>query len=69
MLAPLALASGMVSGSDQGVVLIDGRSWTNTSNGVPVKWPDADKFCSELNIDGKRGWVVPTLAQLNDQLT
>lgn len=64
VLAPLALASGMVSGSDQGVVLIDGRSWTNTSNGVPVKWPDADKFCSELNIDGKRGWVVPTLAQL-----
>tara|TARA_S200000501_G_scaffold369642_1_gene409432 strand:+ start:996 stop:1457 length:462 start_codon:yes stop_codon:yes gene_type:complete len=64
VIIPLTIVSGTVSGSDQGVVMIDGRSWTNTSNGVPVKWPDADKFCSELDINGKRDWVVPTLSQL-----
>ena len=64
LIASLAFASGMVSSSDQGVVMIDGRSWTITSNGVSVKWPDADDFCSELDIDGQQGWVVPTLAQL-----
>ena len=59
-----AIISGKLSGSEQSVVMIDGRSWTNTTNGFPVKWPDADKFCSELTIDGKQDWVVPTLAQL-----
>lgn len=32
---------------------------------IQANWDDAKLYCSSLNIDGKKGWRLPTKEELN----
>ena len=36
------------------------------STEINANWDEANIYCSELKIDGKTGWRLPTKAELNE---
>ena len=47
-----------------GAVRVEGLEWAARTNGADVKWPEAEAFCADLELDGRRGWRLPTLREL-----
>lgn len=41
-----------------------GLMWVSKDNGVPINWPDAKKYCENLNVGGYSDWRMPTLTEL-----
>jgi Protein of unknown function (DUF1566) len=41
-----------------------GLMWVSKDNGAPINWPDAKKYCENLNVAGYSDWRIPTLAEL-----
>jgi len=41
-----------------------GLMWVSKDNGVPINWPDANKYCENLSVGGYSDWRMPTLAEL-----
>jgi hypothetical protein len=42
-----------------------GLVWAKAPEWVGRAWDQADLYCATLNLGGRRGWRLPTLAELN----
>jgi hypothetical protein len=60
----LVCAVPVVAAGPDGAVHVDGLEWAPRSNGADVKWPEADAFCRDLELDHHDNWRLPTLHEL-----
>jgi hypothetical protein len=54
---PLAVAQ-------QQSIIIAGVQWALTTNGSDIKWPDAERYCADLRLEGRGDWRLPTMTEL-----
>ncbi len=38
--------------------------WMRSTNGVDLRWPDAEDYCRQLELGGHRDWRLPTMDEL-----
>lgn len=41
-----------------------GLTWAKKDNGSDATWSQADEYCRNLNLGGRSGWRLPTIAEL-----
>lgn len=41
-----------------------GLSWTRKDNGTDIEWGHAQEYCGNLELLGRRGWRLPSVAEL-----
>jgi hypothetical protein len=44
--------------------VIGDLQWALTTNGSYVRWPDAERYCADLELDGRDDWRLPTMTEL-----
>jgi len=44
--------------------VIDGLQWALATNGSDLRWPDAERYCADLELDGRDDWRLPTMTEL-----